>query len=798
MPFKSEQRFFSLRPLIIILSCLLSLFSFTTWGASDSLFQVTTNKLDLTFSQQGALPTEWKACSPLCRSAVKQKTARFDSESLSSQQLELLIQGHPELTRKLNSILYTLERTEDEQFIHLDFLSEEIENGVALRKNYRISKNSYEIYFSISFHGERAAEFSRQKRIGIRLVTGRDLVPSMLSGFSSGFEKTNSVMITSEGATVVVYDEEEENQQTTATLKPDNWSGIRSRFWTLLLQNQNTSAEFTADFTQQGLPRVTLYSPMTAKQSLNFRIYSGPVALQPLQETSKELGDLLYSNLWSWMRYICLGLLFILTTLYGWIGNYGLSIIALALAVKFLMLPLTTLADRWQHEVNEIHSKLQPHLKEIKANYRGEEQVQKIHDLHKEHDTHIFFTLKSLFGFLIQIPIFIAVYTMLGENFALDGQSFLWTKNLAQPDHFYQLPFTTPFFGEYINLLPFIMTLVTILASLLFDAHTLSTDLQKKQQRQLYMMALLFFVLFYTFPAGMVLYWTSTNLIQLFKDQIVKFFRNRRNRAVDKDHKTAYHPENSIMNPLDEEQISHFKKRGFLVVRKLVDAETVSKLPQWIDEIVNLPLSPGKQMVYLEDSSVEISGKAISRIEKFLDVHKDLDQFANSPVLMGAIEQLFAEPAVIFKEKINFQPPFGGGILPHQDIQAGWLDYVQDFISIAVTVDESTEENGCTEVDVNWHSEGLVGSLWEPLDATIMQNIKFEKVPTQPGDVIFFDGFVPHQALSNKTGQQRRIIFLTYNPASQGEHSGQYYTDKRKNYPPDNERDEGKEYVFRV
>ncbi len=252
------------------------------------------------------------------------------------------------------------------------------------------------------------------------------------------------------------------------------------------------------------------------------------------------------------------------------------------------------------------------------------------------------------------------------------------------------------------------------------------------------------------------------------------------------------------MTPLNQEQIRHFKKHGFLVVRGLVDPETAGKLPQWIDEVVNLPLSPGKQMVYLEDSTIEPSGKTISRIEKFLDLHEELDRFAQSPIISGAIEQLFNEPAVLFKDKINFQPPLGGGILPHQDIQAGWLDYVQDFISIAVTVDESTVENGCTEIDVNWNSEGLVGSLWEPLDESIMQDLKFEKVPTRPGDVIFFDGFVPHRALPNQTGRQRRIMFLTYNPISEGDHSEQYYTDKRKNYPPDNERKEGKEYVFRV
>ncbi len=521
------------------ISLLTALFPPAAYSTEKDLGQVHTGQLSLSFNRKGAFPIIWKACSPDCRSTVAQKKVRFDSGNSSSQQLELVIKDHPLLTDKLNSIPYRLVRKEDRKFVHMAFVSDAFEPGVALRKIYRISKDGYEIYFSFRFVGKHAEKFIRQKEVGIRLFTGKDLVPTMLSGFSSGFEKANAVMVSVDGVTEVPYEEdgdgnEAETEKTLATAKqePESWSGIRSRFWALLLQNQNNEAEFAANFSQNSLPQVTLYSPLSADQSHDFRVYSGPVALQQLRKTSPELEDLLYSHLWSWMRYLCLGLYFILTYLYQWIGDYGLAIISLALAVKFLMLPLTTVADRWQHEVNEIQSRLNPHLKEIKANYRGEEQVQRIHDLHKEHDTHIFFTLKSLFGFLIQIPVFIAVYTMLGENFALNGVPFLWTKNLAQPDHFYQLPFTTPFFGEYINLLPFIMTLVTILASLLFDAHTLSDDLKKKQQRQLYLMALLFFVLFYTFPAGMVLYWTSTNLIQLFKDQITKFLRKRRERAA--------------------------------------------------------------------------------------------------------------------------------------------------------------------------------------------------------------------------------------------------------------------------
>ena len=68
----------------------------------------------------------------------------------------------------------------------------------------------------------------------------------------------------------------------------------------------------------------------------------------------------------------------------------------------------------------------------------------------------------------------------------------------------------------------------------------------------------------------------------------------------------------------------------------------------------------------------------------------------------------------------------------------------------------------------------------------------------KPGDVAFFDCFVPHQSEPNLTGTQRRNVYLTYNRASEGDQRGKYFSDKRKSYPPDFEREAGKEYAFRV
>ena len=79
-----------------------------------------------------------------------------------------------------------------------------------------------------------------------------------------------------------------------------------------------------------------------------------------------------------------------------------------------------------------------------------------------------------------------------------------------------------------------------------------------------------------------------------------------------------------------------------------------------------------------------------------------------------------------------------------------------------------------------------------------MEGMAFAPCPTDPGDIIFFDSYAPHGSEPNMSERTRRIYFATYNRKSAGDHLAQYYADKRKSYPPDIEREAGKDYVFRV
>ena len=224
----------------------------------------------------------------------------------------------------------------------------------------------------------------------------------------------------------------------------------------------------------------------------------------------------------------------------------------------------------------------------------------------------------------------------------------------------------------------------------------------------------------------------------------------------------------------------------------------MADLSAWIDELSARPPAVGKLMAYYEDSRLESGKKILSRIEKFVDYHDGMKSLVYGEKMTGRVSELLGDRALLFKEKVNFKMPGGAGFEAHQDIQPGWDAYAPYFISVLVTVDPSTIENGCLELSAGHHKRGLIGQKWKPLAGDELQGIEFTPYPMEPGDVAFFDCFVPHQSKPNLTSKRRRNLYLTYNRASDGDFREKYFADKRKSFPPDFEREPGKEYVFRV
>ena len=246
---------------------------------------------------------------------------------------------------------------------------------------------------------------------------------------------------------------------------------------------------------------------------------------------------------------------------------------------------------------------------------------------------------------------------------------------------------------------------------------------------------------------------------------------------------------------LTTSQIEDFEHNGFLVIKGAFSQKNITDFTTWTEEVQAMPEQSGKQWVYNEKSLKNESTQLISRIENITPFHDGFRQMTQA--LCPPVGQLLGEEAVLFKEKINFKMPGGDGFKPHQDSQAGWDVYADFFISVLVSIDAATPENGCLQICGGHHKRGLFKS-WEPLSDADMAGMEFVNVPTEPGDLVFFDCFAPHQSDPNLSDDIRRIYYATYNRKSAGDHLQQYYADKYKNYPPDIDRLAGKEYVYRV
>jgi len=251
--------------------------------------------------------------------------------------------------------------------------------------------------------------------------------------------------------------------------------------------------------------------------------------------------------------------------------------------------------------------------------------------------------------------------------------------------------------------------------------------------------------------------------------------------------------------PLDDGLSRAFDARGWAFVSGFFDAAAVAEMAGWIDELLTRPERPGAHWVYHQPSLLDPSRRLVQRIENFCPYHAAFDSLARRSKMSLAAEQLLKSPAVLFKEKINVKEPGGGGFELHQDQQAGWSRYAPLFMTAAICIDPATTENGCLELsDEQGRLDHLIADEWRPINENEAKGFALRAYPMQPGDVVFFDSFVPHASKPNATASRRRMLFFSYNGQAHGDQREAYHAAKRASFPPDIERISGAEYKFRV
>ena len=259
------------------------------------------------------------------------------------------------------------------------------------------------------------------------------------------------------------------------------------------------------------------------------------------------------------------------------------------------------------------------------------------------------------------------------------------------------------------------------------------------------------------------------------------------------------HPEQSRI--LTSDKTAFYQQHGYLVLPNLFTPQEkeairfeVGNIECWADIIT----TPGQWLKYYEPCQ-RTGKKLLCRTENFIPFSPILQQYLIRGKLTQVLAELVGEPVVLYKDKINYKYPGGGAFAPHQDSPAYTDQGQTQHITALIAIDAATPENGCLEFATSeshiWQNrETLPHTAKGAIYPEIVDRLEWEPIPLNRGDVVIFGSFIPHRSGPNQSSNSRRAIYITFNPASQGDKHDQYYVDKRKKFPPECEREPGKDY----
>lgn len=199
-------------------------------------------------------------------------------------------------------------------------------------------------------------------------------------------------------------------------------------------------------------------------------------------------------------------------------SSYIVSIFFISLIVNFISLPLYNIAEKWQQKERDRQNKMKPMIDNIKAVFKGDQRYLLIRTCQRIHGYKTIYAFRGTLGLLIQIPFFIAAYHFINNLDGLEFAQFGYITNLSKPDALIKIGSIS------INILPFIMTIISFLASLVY-----ARKLTLKEQLPLYITNLIFLVLLYNSPSGLLFYWTVNCTFSLIKNIVLEnysFFKN--------------------------------------------------------------------------------------------------------------------------------------------------------------------------------------------------------------------------------------------------------------------------------
>lgn len=271
-----------------------------------------------------------------------------------------------------------------------------------------------------------------------------------------------------------------------------------------------------------GKPELSLRAPEDA--SAKYKIFAGPLHKKTLYAEFKGKEEQMkpFFN-YTGFDFIIHFLLWVLSLFHSVGFNMGFSILLLTLSVRTVLFPFNLKAQVSMLKMSE----LQPDIKELKEKYKNDQQQMSMEQmkLFRERGVN---PLAGCLPMFIQMPVFISLFSAIGEGFQLRHAEFLgWIQDLSSPDRFavVDLGFTFPFLGNQdgtfnINLLVFLYAITLGIQQSLMPKN--KDPQQQQAQKMMKIMLYSFAIILYNYSSGLMLYFIGSNCLGIVESLTIR------------------------------------------------------------------------------------------------------------------------------------------------------------------------------------------------------------------------------------------------------------------------------------
>jgi len=366
------------------------------------------------------------------------------------------------------------------------------ETGLVVLKNYHFVNGSYIFDYDITLINQSKSVLSGEPSLALHSFRNKD-------------EKSNRLDFI--GPASFIVDEVKTDDIDDIIEKPViytsgiNWTGFETKYFmsSIVVLNSDEISKLVISKKNNYVSNEIFLNQLTLapSQSKNFKfkLYFGPKDVNKLKAAGHNLE---YVVDYGFFKLLAKPLHTVLNYFYGFIGNYGISIIFLTIILKMIFWPLT----QKSYVSMRAMQTLQPEMKKLREKYSGDKEGlnKKMMELYKEHRVN---PMGGCLPMLVQIPVFFALYKVLLGTIELRHAPFMfWITDLSIKDPYYITP--------------------VVMGITMFIQQKLTPSTMDPMQAKLMMgMPVIFTFMFLNFPAGLVIYWLVNNLLTIFQQYLI-------------------------------------------------------------------------------------------------------------------------------------------------------------------------------------------------------------------------------------------------------------------------------------